>query len=64
MINEQLLKTTGAAVLSSKKKLQKTSGAGGSNHAPPPLSTCKWRLKQNAFVFLWTDEEICSIYAH
>ena len=63
MINEQLLKTSGAEVLSSKKKLKKTSGGGGGGATSPP-PTCKWRLKQNAFVFLWPDEEICLIYAH
>ena len=50
MITEELLKTSGADVLSSKKKLK--------------ITTCKWGLKQNAFVSLRPDEEICLIYAH
>ena len=44
------MKTSGADVLSSKKKLK--------------ITTCKWGLKQNAFVSLRPDEEICLIYAH
>ena len=56
MINEQLLKTSGAEVLSFKKKLKKDL-TGGEQPAPPPPHTCKWRLKQNAFVSLWPDEK-------
>ena len=39
---------------------------GGKNHppAPPPPHLYVYVLKQNAFVSLRPDEEICSIYAH
>ena len=52
-----------ANVLSSRKKLKKCSE--GSEEATTPDSYLYIRrLKQNAFVSLRPDEEICFIYAH
>ena len=71
MINEQLLKTSGA--VQKFYRLRKNSknlgggggGGGGGAHTPPPPPpphTGKWGLKQNAFVSLRPDEEICLPY--
>ena len=37
-MNEQILKTSDADVLSSKKKLRKTLSGGGIHPPPPPLT--------------------------
>ena len=60
MINEQLLKTSGAVqkFYRLRKNSKNLEGGGGWGHPP------KWGLKQNAFVSLRPDEEICLIYAH
>ena len=60
--NEKLLKTSGADVLSSRKKTKKNLREIGGGTPPPHLYVR--RLKQNAFVSLRPDEEICFIYAH
>ena len=62
-VNRILLKTSGADVLSSRKKLKKCS-EGSEEATPPHPYLYIRRLKQNAFVSLRPDEEICLIYAH
>ena len=47
-MNEQLLKTSGAVVLSSRKKLRKTllgGGGGGGPRPPPPPPLVRPRVK-------------------
>ena len=66
MKNEQLLKTTGAVQKlhclrkNTQKNLEGGEGGGGARGTP----TGKWGLKQNVFVSLRPDEEICLIYGH
>ena len=62
-MNEQLLKTSGADVLSPRKKLRKTLRGGGGDIHPPPLvrPRVNWNIKVITllfYFFLWSGHSL------